>query len=426
MSKVLLILRHEFFKHLRRPAFLVATLAIPVVGMLVTIGSLFANQHHTETLLHHTDVVPEQNDLQENTPVEQQTVGYVDNAGVVVRHTDFITPTRFRVFHNEAVAYTALKQNDIDAYYLISPDYLETGEITRFSDHIQFGASDVDSFGVLLRMNLLQSKDMAVAHRLDNVLQIRTVRLGASGEPIDERHTHDEFDSNPSLFFVPYVFSLLLYMAIFSSAGLLLNSVIEEKENRVIEILLTSLQPWQILAGKILGLGTLGLLQTGLWVATAATFFQVNKSRFDFVATFDLPLSIWILTIPYFVLSYLIYASLMAGIGAVVTSTREGSMLTTFLILPVMTPIMFFMLIVERPDGMLATVLSLFPFTAAITMMMRLTLTDVVWGQIAISLLLLAGTVVGCIWVSARLFRANSLLAGKKLTFNEIVRALQG
>lgn len=422
MNKLLLILTHEFLKHLRKPGFLIVTLLIPLSGLAVT-GATGTMNRDTLSILSASpdDVLPIGNGSEETTT----TIGYVDQAGLITSPTAYITPTFFLAFPDEAAARTALNAGEIDAYYLLHSDYQETGAVTRYAASLRLAPEDEASFATLLRSNLLPDMDQDHIKRLAEPLELHTVRLDENGQPLEGRYTDDDIDRNPDLFVVPYLFAILLYMAIFSASGLLMNSVIEEKENRMLEVLLTSLRPWQLLAGKVLGLGALGLLQMSLWVGSAILLFSLNANASDLFTSYNLPLSVWILALPYFLLGYLMYGSIMAGIGATVTSTREGSLMTSILVLPVMMPILFFMAIIQQPNGFAAIALSLFPFTASITMMMRVTITDVAWWQIILSLLFTAGGVVGCIWLSARLFRTTTLLTGKKLSLYEIVRAVR-
>ncbi len=423
MGKVSFILLHEFVKHVRRPGFLLATFLLPFFGVIV-VAVLTLSEEEKPSLPEIPESIRKVANMDDDDEEEPPTVGYVDHAGILVYTPDYSTTTKLRAFPTESQAQAAVQRNEIQAYYVVHTDYLTTGQVTRYADYINFVAPDRGSFGMLLRVNLLESNTITDVRRIVSPLTVSTIRLDEAGQPIKGRYSGESMEDNPDMFFLPYGFALLLYMTIFASAGLLLNSVLEEKENRMMEVLLTSVQPWHMLAGKILGLGLLGLFQMAVWVGSAAALLEASAMRSDVLSHVDLPLYVWVLIVPYFVLSYFLYGSLMAGIGAVVTSTREGSLLTTMLVVPVMLPILFIMVIVEHPDGVLSVLLSMFPLTASITMIMRLTLTDVVWWQLALSLAALLGGVVLAIWLSARLFRTTTLLAGKKLSFREIGRAL--
>jgi ABC-2 type transport system permease protein len=219
---------------------------------------------------------------------------------------------------------------------------------------------------------------------------------------------------------------MLLTFAIFSASGILLQAVIAEKENRTIEVILSSLTPWQFLTGKVLGLGLLGLVQLGIWMALARLGVNTGMSFLATLDTASLPLSVWVLAVVYFLLGYLVYAALMAGIGAISPSMRDSSQLTIGVSFAAMIPLMLLRNLAADPQGGLATFLSLFPPTAPISMMIRLAVSDVPAWQVGLSLALLALMVAGTIWAAARLFRATTLLNGQKLAWREFRRALAG
>lgn len=431
MNKVLLIAWREGVNHLRRPAFLFITFVLPLMGVMVLALAKEARQGERlspqwDALSNLASSVVEGEDPSDQTV----TVGYVDYAGLIRPPTVPLSPTvPFRAFPDAAAARRALNAGTIDAYYVLPVSYLTSGEVLRFAPPGFISMGSEAAFADLVRRGLLYGHDPRTVQRLEDLLTFRTVRLDrTNGQPLPGQYAHaiEDFETNPLAFFVPYGFALLLYLTIFSSSGLLLNSILEEKENRILEILLTSLHPWQLLGGKILGLGALGLGQMVIWAGSASLVLDWNVGGMDGFATFDLPAHVWLLTVPYFLLGYLVYGSLMAGIGSLVSTTREGTVWTTLLTIPVMSPLFFIMAITENPNGLVATVLSLIPLTASMTMVMRLTLTAVPWWHIVVSLLLLVGAAVGGVWVIARLFRAAMLLSGKRLTVGEVIRALRG
>lgn len=424
MNKVWLVATHEFFKHARRVSFIVGTLLFPFMIVAgVVLAGILADSTNRSPSSSGISFTPQE--LQnEDAPIE---IGYVDQASIIITATtDVVTTTRFRAYPDETSAQQALDAEDIAAYYVIPTDYLETGNLTRYADTIQFTANDINDFGHIIRYSLLHHLDPRVAPRLGDLIHLKTVRLEKDGNLAQGRFALiDMADEDGAVMLLPLAFATLLYLSIFASSGLLQNSVIEEKENRMLEILLTSLRPWQLLAGKIIGLGTLGLMQMALWVATGFGIIAYLSVDVSFLQEARLPVYVWVLVLPYYLLGYLVYGGLMAGIGATMTSTRESSMLTSFLMLPIMTPFFLLFPIIDQPDGWVATLLSIIPYTASITMVIRLTLVDVVWWQIALSLVLLAGAVVLSIWAGAKLFRATMLLHGKKLSVREVVRALR-
>lgn len=422
MKKLLRVAFHEFRKHLLRPSFLVGTLLLPIFGITTVLV--------IELLDRQTEARPQLEMLTEMMAESEKSgrgVGFVDHANLITTTIE-MTTTHFRAFPDEQAARAALQEDQIDAYYVIAEDYRESGKVARFAPHLNPLARDREDFATLIRANLLPGYQRQALERVGRGTHFETVRLDpATGEPLPGRNArvYDNLESDPLPFILPYTFAMLLYFSIFSASGLLMNSVIEEKENRVIEILLTSLHPWQLIGGKILGLGALGLGQMLLWLGSAALVFNWNPGGSGLFSRLDLPTHVWVLTVLFFLPGYLIYGSLMAGIGAIVNNTREGSLVTTLLIVPVMAPMFFLITIINHPNGVVAAMLSLIPFTASTTMVMRLTLADVAWWQVLLSLVLLVGTVVFSIWLIARIFRATVLLSGTKLTPGAVVRVLR-
>lgn len=439
MNKLLLIARHEFVKHVRRMSFIIGTLLIPVMALSATIFLSFFAPGSSSTF---PAILPagnaetsstETRGADESSAAEREVdrpdktrIGYVDHANIIVQPSDIFSSTTFVPFPDEEAARAALQAKDLNVFYVMEADYLSSGTITRYARQIEFVSLDRSRFTEFLRYNLLHHRDERIAERLGDVSEFETRRLKEDGQPFRGRFAdYDMSSDDASLFVLPFAFALLLYMTIFSSAGLLQNSVIEEKENRILEILLTSLQPWQLLGGKIIGLGMLGLLQMLIWIGTGLLFVTYHSGSVEFLQQINLPTYVWMLTLPYYLLGYLVYGGLMAGIGATLTTTREGSVLTSILLIPVMAPFLLLFGIIDHPDGWLAIILSLIPYTASITMMTRLTLVDVVWWQIALSLIFLVGSVILSIQFSAKLFRTTMLLKGKKLNVREVWRALR-
>lgn len=460
MEKVRRIVRHEIIKHLQQRSFVIATLALPLVSLLIALVVAFLNNSQvmpeSHELLADVGLIPDVAGMEDGSI----TIGYVDHADLIAEVPDFVSPDLFHPFESEAAARAALESGAIDAYYVIAADYRETGEITRFAPQVQGLNFDSTIFANLLRANLLPGEDQTLTRRLGSIVSIEMVRLDEDGTPVAERWHNENAhansngavggeddeetgappsdaweqseieinEDNPLRFLASFAIAMLLYMTIFSAAGLLLNSVIEEKENRTLEILLTSLRPEELLAGKVLGLGTLGLGQSLIWLGTGRLVLSISVDDIGatMLQSLNLPLSMWGLLLLYFLLGYLIYASLMAGIGAVVPSTREASSLTLLVAAPFMVPLLLLGPLTERPDSILSTILSLFPLTAPVTMMMRVVLTDVTAWQIALSLVLMVGSVALCIWLAARIFRLSILMTGKRPDPIELWRVVRG
>jgi ABC-2 type transport system permease protein len=226
-------------------------------------------------------------------------------------------------------------------------------------------------------------------------------------------------------FFLPYAVTMLFYIIILSAASLLLSSVAKEKENRMMEILLVSVTPRQLLTGKIVALGLLGLTQTIVWVGTGRILLARSGTTFNLPIAFQLPPSFLIWGVVFFLLGYAVYASLMAGLGALVPNLREATQATIVVIFPLIIPIFLLSILINDPNGMLATILSLFPLTAPVAMMTRLSAGNVPLWQTSLSAILLAVTAVLVVRSVARMFRAQTILSGqpfsRKLFFSTLL-----
>jgi ABC-2 type transport system permease protein len=233
-------------------------------------------------------------------------------------------------------------------------------------------------------------------------------------------------EDNPLTFVVPYATTMLFYIIILASASMLLNSVATEKQNRVMEVLMLSVSPRQILTGKIVGLGLTGLLQTIIYTGISYTLLRISGRTSSVAAGIDLPPTILWWGVVFFLAGYAIYASLMAAVGALVPNLREASQATFIVIFPMIIPLLLMSALIEEPNGVVSLVLSLFPLTAPVAMMTRLAAVSIPLWQplLAIGLCLLTAAFI--IRSVAGLYRAQVLLTGQEFQFKLFFRALLG
>jgi ABC-2 type transport system permease protein len=233
-------------------------------------------------------------------------------------------------------------------------------------------------------------------------------------------------EDNPLTFFLPYATMMILYVVILMSATLLLNSVTDEKKNRVMEILLVSVSPRQLLAGKIVGLGIMGLVQALIWVGTSYTMLRASGRTLNLPAEYQLPVSLLVWGIVFFLLGYAVYASLMAGLGALAPNLQAASQATFMVIWPLVLPMLFVVSLIEDTHGALATGFSLFPLTAPVAMITRLAVGGVPLWQPVLSAGLLLITAILTIRAVSAMFHAQTLLSGQPLSVRAYYRALLG
>jgi ABC-2 type transport system permease protein len=315
------------------------------------------------------------------------------------------------VFADEAAAQTALESGSIDAFFVVPSNYLETGDVRAVS-HKRIGDRAENVIEALLQQGLLAKAPQANRDRLINPAQLALRTLDGEREVSAD---------NLLLFFMPYAFALLFLMTTFTTSGYLLQAVSEEKEDRVMELLATTLAPHQMMAGKIIGLCGVGLTQMLVWIGLVlGTIFTFGR-EVSWFAEVQLPWSLLGLSLLFFLLGYLLIASCYATIGAAVTTPQEAQPFAAPISLLALSPMMLIVAILAEPNGTLAVVLSLIPFSAPITMLMRLPLADIPPWQIIASLFILTLTTTGAVLLSARVMRLGMLRYGKRLSLADIM-----
>jgi len=409
MKKTLLVLRNEITTAVTRKSFLFTAFGLPLIAVLIFLGASVLKSDALGALGVSTGGSDE-SDL--------QVEGYVDHSGLVKVIPEDIPSNILVAYPDEASARQALSDGEIAAYYVIPADYIVSGDLIYINPTYSWTSSKGQAWVMrqTIRANLLDN-DPERIQRFWNAMDVEMKALAPSQK-------RDE--DNPLTFVVPYATMMIFYVVILMSSSLLLNSVTVEKQNRVMEILMSSIRPSQLLSGKIVGLGITGLLQTVIWFGTSFTLLRLSGRTFDLPSGFELPPSILVWGIVFFLLGYAVYASLMAALGALVPNLKEGSQSTILVIWPTIIPMFLVSILIEQPHGALATGLSLFPLTAPMTMMLRLSVGGVPWWQPLLAAGLLLITVYFILRAVARVFRAQYLLSGQTFSAKRFLGALLG
>ncbi len=402
MPKTFLVAGREFHQHLRSRGFWLATLGIPLIFAVIWVitgGTMVVDPPDVK--------------------LPDQPAGYVDQAGLIRAIPASIPTELFRPFSDQAAAETALERGEIEAYYLISPDYRETGQVQRVSLRFTVNPPDVRWFNQLLQASLVPDIAPAQLERLRqpfNAPQPEYINVTPAGQT--------DNSGNP---LIPLVVTMAIITPLFSGVSYLFQSLAQEKSNRIMEMLLVSLKPVQLLTGKIIGLSLLTLLQYLVWLLFwGMGLLATGQNGGQLLNALHLSGPQLLLVIPYALGGYLLYAALMAGIGALGRDVEDGRAWLLVVSLPVMAPLFLGIFIAGDPHGLLAVSLSLFPFSAPAGMLLRITSTVVPAWQITLSLLLLGLTGIGTIWLMARLFHIQMLLSGESLSIRRIWAALTG
>lgn len=398
----------EFRRATHRIWYRVVTLAVPVILLVLLIVVPLVRG-------------PTSDDKEAR--IEAGRIGVIDLSGELL--PEAAVEPDYRVFPEREAGVAALLANEITSLFVIAQDYLKTGRVQWL--HTGSSVSAVLSSEEDTR----QIQSWLRAALVEDALrpEVKTRFLWPAwfeSIVVEEGGSTKEGAKEVELISVSYIFSILLMIAVMSGSGYLLQSVSEEKENRMIEIVLTSVSPLGLMAGKVLALGLVGLLQVTIWAVSMVFIGPRILENFPNLGqlTIDPILLVWV--VAFFLVGYFVFAVTNAGIGAATTSYRQGSQVSMLLLMPaVLVPMWLFVFIAGNPDGLLAQILSFIPFTAPITMMLRIGAMDVPLVEIITSLLvtLLGGIVL--LWGSARVFRAGLLMYGQRMSLRRVLRALR-
>jgi len=311
-----------------------------------------------------------------------------------------------------------LLQNEIKFFFVVSSDYYDTGKVFFYSKGGLFSSVSTESVKEFIIENLLRESnlDERVKERIRNPMNQEEFELDRRGE-IEKRK------SGISSFF-PYLLAVVLIMGMLTPSGYMVQGIAAEKENKSVEILVSSISSNQLLTGKILGLGSAAMLQVTIWLVLGITLMFLTPLG-PVLQQMELPGLLW-MVVPYFILGCLLFAASMACVGTFAGSVREAQQSVQVFSLLAVLPLLFLSSISQFPNSIVARVLTYIPYTSPVTTMMRLSLTEVPLFEIIVSIILLLISVIVMIRLSARIFRIEILMYGKKANLRNILRYLKG
>jgi len=353
--------------------------------------------------------------------IETTTIGYVDEVGGFDRYTTQGNIELLR-FNTQDDATTALINDDVSEYFVIPPDYTSTAVINRYTleKELETPPATTAAIKKFLISNLLGGKvSRDTVNLVESPVNLVVTRLTETGAVATEQGGYGNI-------IIPGIFSLLLAFSLMFSSSYLVQGMGEEKESRLIEVLLSSVSPRQLLTGKVLGLGVAGLVQVVVWLASAPLLLSLSSSTFGgFISTIQLPANFLVLGIVYFLLGYLLFATLSAGIGAISPNAREGQQLSLIYTMFVFVPLWSSSFLINFPNTPIWSVLTIFPVTAPVATMLRLGVSDIPAWELAASIAVLGLSIIGVLFLAIRVFRAYLLMYGKRPKLGEIIHSLK-
>lgn len=407
MNKTILILKHEFRQTIKRKGFIIMTLAFPVLA-LIAIGIF--------SFIQGIEKPP--------APGEEVTIGYVDEVGNFSGYTEQPgEPTVTLIGYDTAEeATSALLAGEISEYFIIPSDYVPTGVVTRYTLERELEPPGEIQWAIksFLLSNLLEGQTSPeVKERAKAPLGLLTIRLDETGEVAPEQ-------GGFGALIVPLAVGFLLIISIFSSSVSLLQGLGEEKENRVMEILLSSVSARQLLTGKVLGLGAAGLVQVVIWLLSAVFLVRWASTTIGgFPSTIQIPDNFLVLGIVYFILVYLFFAVLMASIGAIGANARDSQQLSMLLIMPAWIPLWGLFFFLNNPDHVVSRILTMIPVTAPLMVFVRLGTSGIPTWELVLSISILIAGIIGGLVLAAKVFRTFVLMYGKRPRLGEIIKSLR-
>jgi ABC-2 type transport system permease protein len=389
MGRGWLVAKHEYRKMVAKRSFLVGTLGLPLLIIAIMGIGIF------------TAV----------TSGSLDPVGYVDQAGfldpqVSPRLDGRAGQIELVQFANQDAARQSLQSGQIQAYYFLPQDYLETREVQMVYWDEAPGGSVSTAFEAFLRANLGTGLEEATRQRL------------AEGTSFTVRSMDGRLEIGPETFInfiFPFAAGFLFIFTVMASAGYLLQVVSDEKENRTIEIMVTTISPEQLIAGKAVGLMGVGLTQMLAWILTIAVGLLVGGQFIPELQNFRIPWDFFLIVALFFLPAYALVAGFMTAIGGAVSEARHGQQIAGIFNLLFMLPFFFVALVLGNPNSPILVALTLFPTTAFVTISLRWGMSIVPLWQVLTSWILLTSSAGLMILASARIFRRGMLRYGQNL-----------
>lgn len=430
MNKILIIIQREFLKRVQKKGFIVLTIAIPFLMAALIFVPLWLSSIENE---------------------EEERVAVIDPTGQYVKALD---GSQSYIFTAHPYITKEMRSEDSPYYAVIKIDgdlVKNKGKVTIFSrkevsgNLLDYVTSKLDE--AVQKQKLAATGIAQLDKIIDNVQQnvpIETVKWNEKGQ--------EQASSTEVAIIVGFIFTFLIYLFVISYGGMVMQSVIEEKSNRIVELMVSSVKPFQLMMGKIIGVMLVGLAQMALWgillaviltIATAvfgldtssamaagqpmsAPAMNVDSETQDMIAALtNLPYAeLIIMFILMFIGGYLLYASFFAATGASINEQEDSNQFVIPVTMITLFGLYAAMYSINNTDGPLAFWTSMFPLTSSIVMMVRIPFGVPLWQEV-VSVVLLYASAFLMIWIGGRIYRIGILMYGKKPSIKEIIKWLR-
>ncbi len=413
MNKTYAVARWEFIEKVRTKAFIIGLFMTPMIlAIFMVLPSLMANDEQETTK---TIGVVDETRMLTGAINERLKQKYTLESGKPTYQLIEITDENREREFLKIIAQTKVMSGELEGYFFIPLNVMDSGKVEYRAENVG-NVRDQERFSKTL-------KDIITEHRLEQAgynpstikkliadIDIKTIKVSKQGEEKESGFLET--------FFTGYIFIMLLMFLVISSGQLLIRSVVEEKSNRIVEVLVSSCSARELMSGKIIGLSLLGLATIAFWVVM---LIGVNfAANIPFVTVDNL-----FLLLIYFILGYFMYVAIFIAAGSTVSTEQEAQQMTGYVTILLVLPIAFAVPVMMNPDSTLVTVLSQIPLLTPTMMALRFSVrVPEVW-EIILSFTTLSLSIVGLMWMASKIFRIGILVTGKKPNLKEIIHWLK-
>jgi ABC-2 type transport system permease protein len=411
MKKILVVAKWEYLEKIKSKIFLVSLFLTPAIMIgFGVLPSLMATRPDTTT----------------------KVVGIIDRSGEMAKPLSNYLEKKFklpdkqpnyvlRVIDNpdtliaKQIADSLVIHEEIEGYVTIGKTYMtdgsqdyrsvNTGNI-KLIERLNKAIHDVITQKRLLSRGL----DTSIINDLTKGVELKAIKISKTGQ--------EEEGGFEKVFIPAYIFMMVMFFVVISSGQLLVRSMMEEKSNRIVEVLVSSCSTTDLMAGKILGLSGLGLTQLAIWGFIGVTF------ALGFLANV-MTITMAILLFIYFILGYLFYAALFVALGAPVSTEQEAQQFTSYLVMMLLVPIVMIIPVMESPNSVMIKVMSYIPVFTPTMMAMRIAGQMPSVFDIVSTMLVLAASAAGAMWAAGKIFRVTILVVGKRPSLGELIRIIK-
>jgi ABC-2 type transport system permease protein len=410
MSRMMPVVRREYLERVRSKAFVISTVLGPLImaGLILVPAFVMSKQRGRALRVTVLDATGHLRERIETSLLERRSSGAARFA--------FVPPPAGDPAEVQKSLHAAVQEDELDAYLMLPADVLKTSRVEYHGKNVSNG-QDIQLLNDAITESLMASRLAARGLPTDQVkeltrkVNLRTIRLGATGSREDRGQ----------IIAMSILLTMTLYSAILLWGAAIMNGVLEEKTNRVVEVVASSISPQALFAGKLLGVGGAGITQFLVW-GLSLLAFGAYASMMGGSQVPELPPLVAIAFVVYFVLGFFLYGALYGALGASVNTQQEAQALTFPLVMPLVLATMFSPAVLSRPDSTLSVVLSFIPLFTPLIMLLRIVALTPPWWQIALSVVLMLASIAAVNAAAARIYRVGILMYGKRPNLPEILR----